>query len=118
MAKFGSNTKMSTASELREQTRTVFEGPLGCTRMSPNDSIDLFAFEDGASIAVDYVAADAVLSRTQHKEVGTWIELEVDDEEATAAELEKCEGVTSFTFFTPHRYYQLPGGQVFRLKRE
>jgi hypothetical protein len=117
MAKFGSNIKMSTARGLRDQTRAVFEGVLGCERQSPNDTIDLFGFDDGASLAVDYVDDGDVLTAEQHKKSGTWIELEVDDEEATAEKLAACEGVTSFEYFTGHRYFQLPGGQVFRLKR-
>jgi hypothetical protein len=87
-------------------------------RISPNNSIDLFGFENGANIAVDYVEGDPPLSRDQHKNAGTWIELAVDDEEATAAALEASKGVSTFSFVTPHRYYQLPGGQVFRLQRD
>jgi hypothetical protein len=118
MAKFGSNIKMTVAKELCEATRAVFEAVLGCERMSPNDTIDLFGFDDGASIAVDYTDdAGRVLTREQHKSAGTWIEFDVTDEEATATALEKCEGVSAFTFVTEHRYFQLPGGQVFRLKR-
>ncbi len=117
MTRFGSNMKMTAARELRSQLRAVFEGVFGCTRVAPNDTIDLFGFADGANIGVDYVTADAALSREQHKQSGTWIELEVDDEQATATALEACEGVTAFSFVTPHRYFQLPGGQVVRLKR-
>lgn len=110
--------KMKVLGELRHATRAVFENALGCTRMSPNDTIDLFGFDDGASIAVDYASdASEVLSPEQHKSMGTWIEIAVDDESATSAALKECEGVTSFTFVTEHRYFQLPGGQVFRLKR-
>ena len=116
MAKFGSNVKMTVATGLRGRLRAAFEGPLGCERMSPNDSIDLFTFEDGASVAVDYSEGE-VLSAEQHKSVGTWLEFEVADEEATAKALEACEGVSAFSFVTEHRYFQLPGGQVFRLKR-
>jgi hypothetical protein len=120
MAKFGSNIKMTVAPGLQQQTRAVFEGVLGCERLTvpgkaPNASIDLFAFEDGASIAVDY--ADDVLTAAQHKAMGTWFELEVADEEVTANALEACEGVVAFSFVTEHRYFHLPGGQVFRLKR-
>jgi hypothetical protein len=115
MAKFGSNIKMTASPSVRDAMRAAFEGPLGCTRQSPNDTIDLFAFEDGASVAVDYL--EAVLTPEQHKAMGTWIEFAVDDEEATAAALEACDGVSSFSFVTEHRYFQLPSGQVFRLKR-
>jgi len=108
---------MTTADSERERTRAVFEGVLGCERVSPNDSIDLFGFADGANIAVDYVDGDATLSAKQHKDAGTWIELAVDDEEAVAAALEACDGVSPFSFVTGHRYFQLPGGQVFRLKK-
>lgn len=117
MAKFGANMKMTVDEGLRDATRAVFEGPLGCGRQSPNETIDLFAFEDGASIAVDYVTADKALTPAQHKASGTWIELCVADEGAVASALEACEGVTSFVFVTGHRYFQLPGGQVFRLQR-
>lgn len=73
--------------------------------------------DDGASIAVDCVAADRALTPAQHKASGTWIELAVDDEAAVASALQACAEVTSFTFVTGHRYFQLPGGQVFRQKR-
>ena len=118
MAKFGSNMKMTVHVALREAMRATFEGPLGCERQSPNASIDLFAFEGGGSIAVDYVEdASAALTYEQHKSMGTWIEFEVAVEAETAALLEACEGVTAFSFVTEHRYFQLPSGQVFRLKR-
>lgn len=118
MAQFGSNMKMTVHRDLVAATRAVFEGPLGCERVSPNDTIDLFGFACGGSIAVDYVDdASQALTREQHKAMGTWIEFAVDDEEATAAALEKCDGVSAFSFVTEHRYFQLPGGQVFRLER-
>ncbi len=118
MARFGSNMKMTVAARYQEATRKVYEGVLGCTRQSPNDTIDLFAFEDGASIAVDYKHDDAeVLTPEQHKAMGTWIEIAVADEEAAATALAACEGVTAFEFVTEHRYFQLPGGQVVRLQR-
>ena len=117
MTKFGSYIKMTAARALQSQQRAVFEGVFGCERVTPNDSIDLFSFADGASIAVDYVAGDETLTAEQHKSCGTWIELEVADEPATAVALEACQGVTAFSFVTPHRYFQLPGGQVIRLKR-
>ena len=118
MTKFGSNMKMTAARELQSQLRALFEGVFGCERVTPNDTIDLFGFADGANIGVDYVDADKALTVEQQKSCGTWIELEVEDEEATAGALEACEGVTAFSFVTPHRYFQLPGGQVVRLKRE
>ncbi len=118
MAKLGSNMKMAVRDTHRGATRAVFEGVLGCERMSPNDTIDLFTLADGASIAVDYKSTDAeVLTPAQHKDMGTWIEFDVDDEEATAKALEAADGVSAFSFVTEHRYFQLPGGQVFRLKR-
>jgi hypothetical protein len=109
--------KMTAAREHRDALRAVFEGVLGCQRRSPNDTIDLFAFEAGESLGIDYVAASEALSPADLRRAGTWIEIAVDDEEATAAALEATAGVTPFTFVTEHRYYQLPSGQVFRLKR-
>jgi hypothetical protein len=117
MARFGSNIKMTVARELRQDTRAALERALGCTRQSPNDSIDLFTFDDGGSLAVDYVDAADALSPEQHKKSGTWLESDVADEAAAAAALEATPGVRAFTFVTEHRYFQLPGGQVFRLKR-
>jgi hypothetical protein len=116
MARFGSNMKMSVDGAHRESMRRVMEGVLGCQRQSPNDTIDLFGFDDGASVAVDYVNADAVLTAEEHKASGTWIELAVDDADGDAAALEADPDVRSFSFVTGHRYFQLPGGQVFRLQ--
>ncbi len=109
--------KMTAAREHRAALRAVLEGVFGCQRRSPNDTIDLFGFEDGANIGIDYVDAAEALSREQHKSAGTWIEIKVDDAEATAQALDGCDGVTAFSFVTHHRYYQLPSGQVFRLGR-
>ena len=109
--------KMTAAREHRDATRAVFERVLGCGRHSPNETIDLFSFEEGENIGVDYVDAAEALSAADLKRAGTWIEIAVEDEVATAAALEATAGVTSFTFVTEHRYYQLPSGQVFRLKR-
>lgn len=117
MARFGSNMLMKTDAALRDPTRAVFEGPLGCTRHTPNDTIDVFVFADGGTIAVDYVAPERTLSAEQLRASGTWIEFAVDDEAATAAALEACTGVIPFSYVTEHRYFQLPGGQVFRLKK-
>ena len=117
MTKFGSNMKMTVASTLRDVTRVAFETGLGCSRMSPNDSIDLFEFADGGRIGVDYVAPEGALTPEQQKVMGTWIEFEVADEEESAKKFTACEGVTAFSFVTSHRYFQFPGGQVIRFKR-
>lgn len=117
-AKLGSNMKMAVLDTHRDAMRAVFEGVLECERMSPNETIDLFTLADGASIAVDYKSkSEEVLTPAQHKDMGTWIEFAVDDEAATAKALEAADGVSAFSFVTEHRYFQLPGGQVFRLKR-
>lgn len=80
------------------------------------DDFDAYTFEDGGSLGFYFVADDKALTPEQHREIGTWVEIDADDLDATEAALGE-HGVTRFEYFDQgHRYFQLPGGQVFRLK--
>ena len=118
MARLHTNLKSVAPLSVREAMRSVMQAAFGCARVSPMDDFDAFTFEDGGSLGVYFVPDGKALTPEQHKEIGTWVEIDADDLDATEAALGE-QGVTRFEYFDKeHRYFQLPGGQVFRLKRK
>ena len=117
MARLHTNLKSVAPLSVRDAVRRVMTGAFGCEVSSPMEDFDAFTFEDGGSFGFYFVADDdKVLSPEQHREIGTWVEIDADDLDATEAALGE-HGVERFEYFDQaHRYFQLPGGQVFRLK--
>jgi hypothetical protein len=87
---------------------------LGATVQSPRPDLEVFTFANGSGIGVFYVDAGEALTPEQHMKA-IWLELEVDDEPAAAAGLAKLDMHPFEYFDKEHKYYQAPGGQVFRL---
>jgi hypothetical protein len=110
MASIGRHHHLDVDERLRVQTRAVYERVLGGRLttladneavggavLSPDTDVEIFTFDNGASIATFYVSAEQVLSpRNELAELG----VEPFDYEDRA-----------------HPYFQAPGGQVFRLAR-
>jgi hypothetical protein len=114
MSQIGLNHRLSVASTHKQQTRALYEGVLGATATSPRPEVVIFTFVNGSGIGVFYVDPDRVLTPEQHLKA-IWLEFEVEDENATAAKLEAL-GMRPFEYFDKaHKYFQAPGGQVFRL---
>ena len=107
----GPNMKFTMPEAVRAEVRKVYEGVLGATCMSPRPDLDVFVFGD-RQIGI-YFGADT-LTRAQHR-LGVWLELLVDDVEATTKALIEA-GVERFEYEDrTHRYFQDQGGLVFRL---
>jgi len=114
MAQIGLNHRLSVAKPLKDATRALYEGVLQASVKSPRPEVDIFTFANGSGIGVFYVDPSEALTPAQHMKA-IWLEFEVDDEPATAASLETL-AMRPFEYFdTEHKYFQAPGGQVFRL---
>jgi len=114
MAQIGLNHRLSVANTFKDQTRAVYEGVFGATVKSPRPGVELYTFANGSGIGIFYVAPEEALTPAQHLKA-IWLEFEVDDEPAVAAGLGKL-GMRPFEYFDKeHKYFQGPGGQVFRL---
>jgi hypothetical protein len=116
MSQIGLNHRLTVANILKKETRAVYEGVLGATVRSPMPDLEIFTFANGSGIGVFFVDPLEALTPAQHLKA-IWLEFEVDDEPATVAGLEKL-GMHPFEYFDKeHKYFQAPGGQVFRLAK-
>ena|SRR5712692_6236989 len=116
MAQIGLNHRLSVAKTFQKETRALYQGVLGATVQSPRPDLEVFTFANGSGIGVYYVDPGEALTPAQHMKA-IWLEFEVDDEPAVIAGLEKL-GMRAFEYFDKaHKYFQAPGGQVFRLAK-
>ena len=116
MTTVGRNMKIEVAEPDREAVRRFFCDVMGCDREEPMPALDLFLFADGFRLGVYYLPAGHgdVLTAAQYMHA-PWIELCVDDVDGVTATL-ATHGVTPFDYVDrQHRYFQAPGGLVFRL---
>jgi hypothetical protein len=117
MSQIGLNHRLTVGNTLKKQTRALYEGVLGASVMSPRPDTEIFTFANGSGIGVFYVDPSQALTPEQHLKA-IWLEFEVEDEKATAAKLEAL-GMRAFEYFDKtHKYFQAPGGQVFRLAQQ
>lgn len=114
MSQIGLNHRLTVANTLQKETRALYEGVLGGTVTSPRPGVEIFTFSDGSGIGVFYVDPCEALTPEQHRKA-IWLEFEVDDEPVVAGKLVHL-GMKPFEYFDKaHKYFQAPGGQVFRL---
>jgi hypothetical protein len=109
---------LTVATALRDQTRALYAGPLGGTLKTapaPNEDRDYFRFPNGTRVVVFYVSPGAAPAPNQIRRT-VRLEFGVPSIPAAVASLT--------TLAAPevrdpdgdrHRYFQAPGGQVFRL---
>ena len=117
MSRIGLNHHLNVANILRQQTRALYEGVLGASVMSQRPDTEIFKFANGSRIGVSYVEPSQALTPEQHLKA-IWLEFEVEDEKVTVAKLETL-GMRPFEYFEKaHKYFQAPGGQVFRLAQK
>jgi hypothetical protein len=117
MLQIGLNHHLTVANTLQRQARALCEGVLGANVTSPRSELEIFQFGNGSAIEVSYVDPSQALTPEQHLKA-IWLEFEVEDEKATAAKLEAL-GMWPFEYFDKaHKYFQAPGGQVFRLAQQ
>ncbi len=113
MTNIGKNMKVTFSEAVRDDVRSVYEGVCGAQRVTPKPDLDVYVFGDRQ---IGFYFASDTLTREQHM-LGVWLELEVDDVDATTKALAEV-GVTPFEYFDKeHRYFQDPGGLVFRLAK-
>jgi hypothetical protein len=114
MAQIGLNHRLNVAKPHKDATRALYQGVLGASVTSPRPDVEIFTFANSSGIGVFYVDPGEALTPAQHMRA-IWLEFEVDDEPAAAAGLERL-GMRPFEYFDKeHKYFQAPGGQVFRL---
>jgi hypothetical protein len=115
MPQLGKNIRSVAPLSARERVRAFWVGVFGCELVMPLVDLDVFIFRDGSRIGVYLVPDEAALSPDRQREAGTWIEVCVDDLGATHTAINAA-GVEPLPYHDDaHRYYQAPGGQVFRL---
>ena len=117
MAAIGRNMKWLVDRALREQVRAFFVEGLGASQPAGPPHIDLYKLGDGFQIGVFSVdPAEAVRPEDQRK--AAWLEFIVGDIEGTIKKLGEL-GVQEIEYVDKeHRYFQAPGGPVFRLASE
>jgi hypothetical protein len=116
MSQIGLNHRLTVPNTLKKETRALYEGVLGGTVTSPRPDVEIFTFSDGSGIGVFYIDPREALTPEQHRKA-IWLEFEVDDEPGAASKLQAL-GMEPFEYFDKaHKYFQAPGGQVFRLAR-
>lgn len=114
MAKLGANLRCVVVDSARENIRSLFTELFGATVSNPTESMDVFSF-GGSNIGFDFVAAGNALSETQHRDMGIWIEVEVEDAADTETRLNARGMVRLKVSEQDHAYFQIPEGPVFRL---
>jgi hypothetical protein len=118
MAHVGKNMRTAVSREHRAALRTVLIEVLGCEHLQPpgRDDLDIYLFGDGFSLGVYALPPGEALAPEDHLK-GAWLELLVDDPDRVHAAL-AARGVEPFPYADgAHRYYQAPGGPVFRLAK-
>lgn len=114
MARLGPNLRCVADVSARETVRTFFCEVFDAQLSHPTDSMDVFSF-GGSNIGFDFVPTQSALTEVQQREMGVWIEVEVEDVVATEAAL-ASRGLKKLEVREQgHSYFQVPGGPVFRL---
>lgn len=109
--------KLTVAEAHRDALRHTLVDVLGATHQPVSDTFEVFLLADGFNIGV-YFAESGGMSPETARDAGVWIELGVEDVEATNARLletgvERC----AYDVDPDNTYFWLPGGPVFRLGR-
>jgi hypothetical protein len=124
MSRIGKHHHLDVAREFRSQTRALYQNvlgakssPTGGAALPASPDLEVFEFDNGSSIGVFYVSADATLTPEQHMRA-IWLEFEVADVAKTTTALADL-GIEPFEYEDrSHPYFQAPGGQVFRLAQQ
>ena len=96
----------------RERLHAALIEVLGCRSELENEGFTPYLFDDGFRLGV-YFSEESLDDDSQR--LGAWLELLVDDASETGRKLEAL-GVGRVEYGdVDHRYYQLPGGPVFRV---
>ncbi len=113
MTTLGKNVKITAPASARAQARAVFAA-IGARLVTPEDRMDVFALDGGSNIGFAYVAEPEALTASQMR-IAPWLEIVVDDVDATRDRLEAL-GLARVDYVDKaHPYFVGPGGVVFRL---
>lgn len=114
MAKLGANLRCVLVDSARDTVRSLFTDLFGATVSNPTESMDVFSF-GGSNIGFEFVSVGKALTETQHRDMGIWIEVEVEDVAAMETRLNARGMVRLEVSEQDHAYFQIPEGPVFRL---
>jgi hypothetical protein len=105
---------MFTHPKNKERLIGFFTTVLGCTVINAPNSV-AFQFVDGSATSVDFTedVVDALDEQQAHR--GAWLEFETD-EPSTLKEKILAAGYHQFAYTEGFFYFQIPGGQVMRIK--
>lgn len=112
MSRLGHNVKLTVDRKHQPAIRGMFAEILGAKVVDPQPDLQVYALAD-TNIGVYYVDGGALTPEQQAR--GAWLEILVDDPEATRDALLK-QGLEQLSYVdTGHHYFSAPGGWVFRL---
>ena len=115
MATLGPNLRCVAGHGQRDAIARFYAEVFGAEASTPTPELDVYRLEGECHIGVYFVPDDQALSPQQQQDLGTWIEIIVDDVSETVARL-KGLGMEPLPYHDQeHHYFQAPGGQVFRL---
>lgn len=113
MTRLGNNTKITVGAGRRDAVRALADA-LGARLASPTPAMDVVLLDGDTRLGFAYVADDQALTEAQQR-LAPWLELAVDDVEATARRLDGL-GLPRVDYHDrEHPYFAGPGGFVFRL---
>lgn len=115
MASIGPNMKWEMDEKQRDSIRQFFGEVVGCKiDAGPFPQMDLFRFDGGFTVGINFLATAEVLDAQSWKKA-PWLEIIVDDIDRVAQALRDM-GHHEFDYVdTSHLYFQGPGNIVFRL---
>ena len=103
----------------KETLTAFFTKALGCKAMEAPGSLPqpilAFIFSDGSSLSLELTedCEDALTEKQARR--GVWLELETDDPVALQKKILEA-GYHQFDYTKGFFYFQIPGGQVMRIK--
>ena len=110
---------MFTHPKNKEPLIEFFATLLGCKMMGAPSSLPqpilAFSFANGSSISVEFTEDVVDALYEQQARHGAWLELETD-EPLTLKEKIRISGYHQFEYTEGFFYFQIPGGQVMRIK--
>ncbi len=113
---FGTNMKITVLTGQRAAVTKLFRDVLGARLATPRPDLDVFTFADGFNLGASFVEDGSVLDARHHVRA-PWLELVVDDPQATKRGLAEL-GIVPFEYTdVDHDYYCPPFGPVFRLRK-
>jgi len=109
---FGNHSAIRVPRNLQEEIRTFYRDVLGCEITKQAEDIDYFRMGDGFFVAFLY--DDDALAEPEWLK-SAWLEIKADDVPTTKQKILTFGVKEVNSRDKSHLYFQVPGGQVFRL---